>query len=70
MQQRPVNNISLQVMLIYPICVAFDSNGEMIVVRVNWYFYGMIISNSTVYGLETADRKTTYSSVSLQNLRA
>ena len=33
----------LQVMLMYPICIAFDSNGEMIVVWVNKYFSGMII---------------------------
>ena len=40
MQQRLVNNRSLQVMLIYPICVAFDidGHGEMIVVGVKWYF--------------------------------
>ena len=30
-------------MLIYPICIAFDSNGEMIVLGVNKYFSGMII---------------------------
>ena len=30
-------------MLMYLICIAFDSNGEMIVVGVNKYFSGMII---------------------------
>ena len=52
-------------MLIYPICIAFDSNGEMIVVGVSWYFKGIIISNGTVYEPETADHKSTYASVSL-----
>ena len=60
----------LQVMLIYPICIAFDSNGEMIVVGVNKYVSGMVISNDTVYGLETTVHKTTSASASFYNLRA
>ena len=47
-------------MLIYPICIAFDSNGETIIVGVNRYLKGMIIPNSTAYGPETADSKTVY----------